>query len=89
MTKRKVLAAATLAALPMFIGASQSVSDPAAVRTETAHAWQMTDQQAGPQWAYTFGMEGAEALAFTIAGSIGCAFFGPVGGTACAITAAL
>jgi hypothetical protein len=34
-------------------------------------------------------MEGEEALAAAIAGAIGCAFFGPVGGAACSITGAL
>ena len=89
MTKRKVLAAATLAALPMFVGASQSVAEPMATRTETAHTRQMTDRHAGPEWVYAFGLDGEEALAFGIVAAIECSFFGPVGGIACAITGAL
>ena len=89
MTKRKVLAVATLAALPMFVGASQSIAEPVTTRTETAHTWQMTDHPAGPQWSYAFGMEGEELLAFAIAGVVECAFFGPWGGIACGITSAL
>ena len=89
MTKRKVLAAATLAALPMVVGASQSVAEPVATRSETAHTWQMTDRHAGPEWVYAFGMEGEEALAFGLVIAIECAFFGPVGGVACAVTGTL
>ena len=89
MTKRKVLAAATLAALPMFVAASQSVPAPVATRAETAHTWQMTDQQAGPQWMYAWGMDGEEALVFGIASALMCTIFGPIGGAACGITGAL
>ncbi len=89
MTKRKVLAVATLAALPVFVGVSQSAPEPVATHTETAHTWQMTDRHAGPQWMYAAGMEGEEALIFGIGAAIGCSFFGPVGGAACGITGAL
>ena len=89
MRKRKVLAVATLAALPVFVGVSQSAPVPAATRTETAHTWQLTDPHAGSHWMYAFGMEGEEALAAAIAAAIGCSFFGPVGGAACGITGAL
>jgi len=89
MTKRKVLAVATLAALPVFVGISQSVPEPVAAHTETAHTWQMTDLRAGPQWMYAYGMEGEHALVFGIGAAIGCSFFGPWGGMTCGITGAL
>ena len=89
MTKRKVLAAATLVALPMFVDASQSVSESVATRTETAHTWQMTERHAGPEWVYAFGMEGEEALTFGLLAAIECSFFGPIGGLACAATGVL
>jgi hypothetical protein len=89
MTKRKVLAVATLAALPVFVAVSQSPPELGATRAETAHTWSQTDRDVGPQWVYALGMEGEEALGAAIAGAIGCAFFGPVGGAACGITGAL
>lgn len=89
MTKRKVLAVATLAALPVFVAVTQRPHEPTATRTETAPTWSHTYRAVDPQWAYAFGMEGEEALAFAIAGAIGCSFFGPVGGAACSITGAL
>ena len=88
MTKRKLLAVATLAALPVFVGVSQSAPEPVATHTETAHTWQMTDRHAGPQWMYAYGMEGEQAFAFGIGAAIGCVFFGPWGGAACGITGA-
>ena len=89
MTKRKMLAAATLAALSMFVGASQSIPGPVTPRTETTQTWHMTDQHAGPQWSYAWGMEGREALVFGLVGAIQCSFFGLVGGIACGVTGAL
>ena len=89
MTRRKVIAVATLAALPMFVGAAQSVPEGVAARAETAHMEQMTDPHAGPQWGYAFGLEGEQGLAFGMAAAIGCSFFGPWGGAACGITGAL
>ncbi len=89
MTKRKVLAAATLVALPMFVGAAQSVPGPVATSTEPAHTWQMTDHQVGPQWMWAWGMEGEEALAFGVAGAIECAFFGFAGAIGCGVAGAL
>ena len=89
MTKRQVLAAATLVALPMFVGVSPSVPEPAAARTDAVPSWQMTDQHAGPQWMWAWGMEGEEALAFGLASAIECSFFGPIGGIACGVTGAL
>ena len=83
MTKRKVLAVATLAALPVFVAVSQSPPEPGATHTEMEHTWSQTYRGVGPQWVYAFGMEGEEALAAAIAGAIGFAFFGPVGGAAC------
>ena len=54
-----------------------------------AHTLQVADQTVGPQWAYAFGMEGGEALAFGASSAIGCAFFGLAGGIACGVTGAL
>ena len=89
MTMRKVLAVATLAALPVFVGVSQSAPAPVATHTETAHRWQMTDRHAGPQWMYAFGMDGEEALVFGIVAVIECSFFGPFGAIACGVTSVL
>ena len=88
MTTRRFLAAATLA-LPMFVGASQSIAGPVVPCTETAHRWQMTDRHAGPEWVYAFGLDGEDALAFGLVAAIECSFFGPVGGFACAVTGVL
>ena len=88
MTMRKVLAVATLAALPLFVSASQSAPEPVAPHTETAIASQMTDRHAGPQWLYVFGIQAGEALAFGVVAAIQCSFFGPWGGVACAVTGA-
>ena len=46
MTKRKILAVATLAALPLFIGAPRSVPEPAATPTEVVHRLQAMDGHA-------------------------------------------
>jgi hypothetical protein len=89
MTKRKVLAVATLAALPVFVGASQSGHGPISAQTETAQAWQTMDRSPGAQWAYAFGMEGEEALVFGLVVATECSFFGPVGSIACGATGAL
>jgi len=86
---RKVLAVATLAALPVFVGVSQSALEPAVTQTETAHTRQMTERPAGPQWAYVFGMGGEIALIFGIVAVIQCSFFGPFGSIACGVTAVL
>lgn len=88
MTKRQVLAVATLAALPIFVATSQSPPAPVRPDTETVHT-QMRGRDAGAQWMYAFGMEGEEALAFGIVAAIECSFFGPVGGLACGVTGAL
>lgn len=89
MTKRKVLAAATLTALPFFTGTAQPGVNQGLMAQQTAHTLQVSDQAVGPQWGYAFGMEGEEALAYAIAGAIGCSFFGPFGGVACGVTGAL
>ncbi|HIE94612.1 MAG TPA: hypothetical protein EYQ83_17785 [Acidobacteria bacterium] len=86
MTQRKVLAAATLTAIPLFMGSMQTGVVPGTAETESAHTLQVEAQPAGPQWAYFWGMEGEEAAMFGAASAIGCAFFGPVGGMACGIT---
>ena len=89
MTKRKVLAVATLAALPVFVAVTQTPPDLGAPQTETAHTWSQPERNAGPQWMYVLQLDGREALAFGIASAVGCGFFGPVGGAACGITGAL
>ncbi len=89
MTKRKVLAAAALTALPLFVGSAQPGVTPNLAGQQTPHTLQMADQSTGPQWGYALGMEGEEALAFGIAGAIGCSFFGGVGGAACGVAGAL
>jgi hypothetical protein len=78
-----------LAALPVFVGASQTGHDAIAPRNQTAHTWQMTERPTAAHWAYAFGMEGEEALAFAVVSAIECSFFGPVGGIACGVTGAL
>jgi hypothetical protein len=89
MMNRKMLAVATLFALSMFIGASQSVPAPGSPRTETTQTWHVAEQHEGPQWAYALGMEGGEALMFGIVGAIECSFFSVIGGIACGVTSAL
>lgn len=89
MTKRKVLAAATLTALPLFTGTVHSGITLAQTGGQTAHTLQAVNQVDGPQWAYAFGMEGGEALMFGAASAIECAFFGLAGGIACGVTGAL
>lgn len=89
MTKRKVLATATLTALPLFMGTMHSGITPDHTGGQTAHTLQVADQPVGPQWAYAFGMEGGEALMFGAASAIECAFFGLAGGIACGVTGAL
>ena len=89
MTKRKVLAAATLFALSMFIGASQSVGGPRSPRTETTQTWHVTEQHEGPRWSFALGMDGGDALIFGIVGAIECSFFTLVGSIACGVTGAL
>ena len=89
MTKRKTLAAATLVALLIFVGALQSVPGPVGPQPATTKTWHMTDQHARPQWAYVLGMEGEAALLFGLVGAIECSMFMFVGGVACGITGAL
>lgn len=89
MTKRKVLAAATLAALPMFVGAAQSAPTSTTAETTAPHTVQSSPRPAGPQWGYALGLEGEEALMFGVVGAIECSFFGPAGGIACGIAGAL
>ncbi len=89
MTQRKVLAAATLAALPVFVGLSQTGHTPHSTKPEAPRTQQIAAPATGPQWAYAFGMEGEEALAFAVVGAIECSFFGPVGSIACGATGAL
>ncbi len=72
MTKRRMLAATTLAALPTFTAVSQSVA-PLAPALE-AGALQVAST---PQWGWAWGMEGGEALAFGLIGAIQCSLFGP------------
>lgn len=89
MTKRKILAIATLAAIPLFIGTSQAAPEPVAPYTESAVASQLTGRHASPQWMYVFGLDGGEALAFSVVTAIECSFLGPFGGFTCAVTGAL
>jgi hypothetical protein len=74
MLKRKLLALCLLMALCW-------VATPSPVRANNAG-----DRA---QWAYFLGMSPEEVLWGSIGAAIGCAFFGPVGGAACAIDFAL
>jgi len=89
MTKRKVLAVATLTALPLFTGTVHSGITLGHTGGQMAHTLQVADQTVGPQWAYAFGMEGGEALMFGASSAIACSFFGIAGGIACGVTGAL
>lgn len=88
MTKRKILATATLAALPLF---STVTARPEPVFGPNAEAKVLTlgAQSRGPQWAFAFGMEGGEALFFGMVSVVECSFFGPWGGIACGFTGTL
>ena len=55
MTKRKILAAATVTALPLFLGSTQALSRPSAGPAPTAHTRHVAGQTAGPQWAWAIG----------------------------------
>ena len=89
MTKRKVLAVATLTALPLFTGTVHSKITLGHTGGQMAHTLQVADQTVGPQWAYAFGIEGGEALMFGASSAIACSFFGIAGGIACGVTGAL
>ena len=52
MKTRKVLAAATLAALPLFVGAVQPRPHPGADAARERH---VTERPSGPRWAYFTG----------------------------------
>ena len=87
MTKRHLLATATLAALPALSVMTTVSHQLAQMATEpSAHTVQLADT---PQWSYALGMEGETALAFGVIATLECALFGPVGGVACGIAGAL
>ncbi len=88
MTKRKVVAMATVAALPLFAGATNSAVTPPPAPAPAAHTMELSESPA-PQWVWAFGMEGGEALAFGIAGAIVCAPFIWIGSAGCGIVGAL
>ncbi len=58
MTKRKILAAATVAALPLVIGSTQAISRPPTAAAPAADTVRQSEQPAGPQWVWAMGMEG-------------------------------
>ena len=86
MTKRQVLAATTLTALPMFVASTP------ATMTETdeaaSHVTGVAPHRGGPNWSCAYGMEGEVAFGFALASALECSFFGPVGGVACGVTSA-
>ena len=88
MQKRTFLAAATLTALLLSMGPLQpsaigATADPA------AHSLQLTEDATGPHWAYVWGFNGAEGLAFGITAAFMCSAFTGPGGFACGVTGAL
>ena len=60
MKTRKVLAAATLAALPLFAGAMHPGSHPAAA--DAARGPNVTERSSGPRVLYWAGVEGQTAV---------------------------
>ncbi len=64
MTKRKILAAATVTAIPLFLGSTQALSRPSAGPAPTTHTRHVAGQTAGPQWAWAIGMEGSDSISF-------------------------
>ena len=60
MTTRKVLAAATLAALPLFTGAAPTGSHRA--EAEAARNRHVVERPSGPQWAYSVGADVKTAI---------------------------
>ncbi len=88
MTKRKVVAMATVAALPLFVGATSSAVAPAPTPAPAAHTMELSESPA-PQWAWAFGMEGGEGLAFGVAGAVVCSPFIWIGAIGCGVVGAL
>lgn len=58
---RRLAAAATLAALPLFAGAVQGDADPAS--THAAQASRDAEHGSGPQWSYILGEYGGDRTA--------------------------
>ncbi len=79
MTTRKVLAAATLTALPLFAGALQP-GPTRATTGDAARTRSVTERPSAPQWAYVTGEGWDGAL-------LGCVLQGGWGTTTCALRA--
>ncbi len=69
MTKRKVVAMATVATLPLFVGSTHSAG---AHTTELAPHSMERSVVPSPQWAYVLGMEGVHAEIFTELATLAC-----------------
>ena len=65
MTTRKVLAAATLTAIPLFVGAAQPGSHRAG--GDAAHERHITERPSGPRALYWAGLDGETAILAGIA----------------------
>lgn len=95
MQNRKLLAISTLTALLLSVGTLQPA--PMQTGTELAthgqqaapHAPPSVEAPAAPQWAYAWGMNREESLAFAVLGVATCLPFMWVGAAACGITGAL
>ena len=87
MTKRKVVAMATVAALPLFVGSTSSAAVPPPAPAPAAHTMELSESPA-PQWTWVWGMEGGDALAFGVGGAIVCAPFIWIGSVGCGIVGA-
>ena len=70
MRKRPLVAASTLAALPVMVVMAQ-----AAVATNPM-----------AQWAWSYGMSRGESAAFGVAGAVMCSFIPGIGSLACGLT---
>ena len=69
MTTRKVLAAATLTAIPLFVGAAQPGSQRAGANA--AHERHVTERPSGPRALYWAGVDGETSVAAGLAVGLG------------------
>lgn len=94
MKKRTLLAAATLTALVLSVGALhpapvEGAAEPAALAPVSAEGTlQAVETPAGPQWGWVWGYEGNESMAWAIVSAGVCSLFLGPGGFACGVTGA-
>ena len=94
MQRRRLLAMATLTALLLSMGilqpAPMGTGAELAPHTQQAAPYtpQAAEAPATAQWSYAWGMDGGDALAFAVLGTMTCAPFIWIGSVACGLTGA-